>query len=221
MSATLPPATSPVPRASSPQKSSSSLKYIAPPTVPHNAATAAMATLLAGSEESSNGSTFTDSNYNSNTDRTDTQSDTSASIIVREPPPRPVLVKKKRKNHRPRKSVTFSDNVALISAVDETHDHTDYMAYVTELLGQTKKAVNPTTSVHATQKTPAAVPVVAVAKTGYDSDFDENTSDSCTSDEMQTDKVQCNLCRKKLIEATEMYCPDCNYYMAKLQQPVT
>jgi len=167
-----------------------------------------MATLLAGSEESSNGSTFTDSNYNSYTDRTDTQSDTSASVPIKEPP-RPALVKKKRKNHRPRKSVTFSDNVALIAAVDETHDHTDYMAYVTELLGQTKKAT----------KQKAVLPTPA--KTGYDSDFDENTSDSCTSDEMQMDKVQCNLCRKKLIEATEMYCHDCNYYMTNLQTPVT
>ena len=177
-------------------------------------------------------STFTDSNYSSN-DRTDTHSDTSASTGGHRSimPAKPALVKKKR-HHRPRKNVHFSEQVALISATEEETtqpaEHTDYMKYVSDLLSNSKKAKQKASqqvgSKESTLISRAQTPLSVVdkdpnAKTGYDSDFDENTSDSCTSDEVPaTDsKVRCNLCRKKLIEVTQMYCSDCTYYMSQFQ----
>ncbi len=172
----------------------------------------------------------TDSNYGSGPP-TDTLSDTSGSsrgggghrALPRHPAPaaaavKPALIKKKRKNHKPHKSVTFSDSVCLIAAVDEQQDETDYMAYVSNLINNTRKAKESKreSMVKTRSQTPLSLEKDG-AKTGYDSDFDENTSDSCTSDEVQGDKVRCNLCRKKLIEVNEIYCIDCTHYMAKFQ----
>lgn len=182
-------------------------------------------------------------------ERTDTQSDTSSVSTANSrnsrgsrtssgKPAKPALVKKVKK-HRPRKSVTFNENIMLIAKAEEieaeTRKEPDYMAYVQDLLKRSPGKSHPQKNSSSTSPTDSTKDVIVNpvmtalpsgkndipdqgGKTGYDSDFDEDTSDSCTSDEItNTDRVQCNLCRKKLISPGDMYCGDCSAYMAQFQ----
>ena len=156
-----------------------------------------------------------DLSSSSGIERTDTQSDTSsvstANSRTSSQHSKSALVKKRR--HKPCKSVTFSDNVMLIARAqdnEEMPEEPNYIEYVQRLLKR-----SPIKSGEQASQAPTCK---QEGKTGYDSDFDEDTTDSCTSDEVSaTDKVQCNLCRKKLIEASFIYCTDCSAYMAKFQ----
>lgn len=144
-------------------------------------------------------------------ERTDTQSDTSSvstSNSRGSKHAKPALVKNKK--YKPRKSVTFSDNILLIAKADEVvqTEEPDYMKYVQQLLKRSPGKQKPPVV--------AAPAKVEDSKTGYDSDFDEDTDDSCSNTE-DSDKIQCNLCRKRFIDVGQMYCVDCSAYMAQLQ----
>ena len=175
----------------------------------------------------------------------DTQSDTS-SYSGRTPETKSVLVKRKKQrppHSKARKNVTFSENVVLVSTAPEqvAAPEPDYIAYVQALLKRSpgKRSAEPedassNAAASSSPSTPlphrSATPVAAVdhgGKSGYDSDFDEETDDSCASDDVAAndagggDKVRCNLCRKKLIEVTQMFCQDCSYYMAQFPPAVS
>ena len=139
-------------------------------------------------------------------------------------PAKSALAKRKRKKgHRPPKRVTFCENIALIVEKDDVSSEIDYVAYVSQIL--TKKTPPPVVSSKpCSSSTEDCLPPVMVepkCSTGYDSDFDEDTSDSDTEPTGQADseRVRCSLCRKKLIEVSSIYCEDCSYYMAKFQSP--
>ena len=154
-------------------------------------------------------------------ERTDTHSDTSsyASSQSRSALARGGLA-------RPRKNVTFSDKVALVStaphepAADEPHD---YIAYVQALLKRSPGKRSADDVTHVRSATPTAD---ALGKTGYDSDFDEQTDDSSGDDVTSPagvaagasdDRVQCNLCRKRLIDASQVFCENCSHYMSQFE----
>ena len=109
-----------------------------------------------------------------------------------------------------KKSISFNDNIALIALKDEiqdVHEEIDYVAYVQQLGKHMKKSH---TSDELSDK--------GSNRTGYDSDFDDDTSDSMTSStEANNESSHCNLCQKKMVEALEVYCPDCHSYMARFQ----
>ena len=152
----------------------------------------------------------------------------------------PKSVLKKRKKGRRiysestiRKSVSFSDNIALIACIEDTEpDEIDYMAYVEALekrqapmatketqddlallkIGQGHEVIEDSNHISQTDLSSTDVN----AKTGYDSDFDEDTSDSAS--ETDTSDVNlCNLCQKRVIDSPEVYCSDCQFYMSRFQ----
>lgn len=103
-----------------------------------------------------------------------------------------------------KKSISFSENVALIVCKDDApEEEIDYVAYVNSLNKQMKGAQD---------KKPKPE-----ARTGYDSDFDDDTSDSVSSIDANNETSHCNLCQKKMVEAMEVYCQDCHSYMARFQ----
>lgn len=124
--------------------------------------------------------------------------------------PKSILKKKsrgKKKECKVMKSISFSDNIALIANVEDVQPETvDYMAYVSKLQKNSPKA--PHRSVSLTNMD---------SKTGYDSDFDDDTSDSASSMDAAGDKTLCNLCHKHVIQPDEQYCNGCNFYMSRLQ----
>jgi hypothetical protein len=143
--------------------------------------------------------------------------------------PKSVLSKRKKghkkKKHRPRKSVTFSDNIILIGTKEEAPPEIDYIAYVNKLQGNIKRHSTSSSSVTSDLMDESASTIssnsgsseVNDCRTGYDSDYDEETDDSGLSDDDSEDKIKCNLCRKKYIEMTELYCEACKFYMSQFQ----
>ena len=143
--------------------------------------------------------------------------------------PKPALKKSnaKKKHRKLAKSVTFSDSISLIcekqEAEGEGPPEIDYVAYVQNLLAHknkgclTKAASNPELA-----QPKFANAGEAERGNGYDSDFDEDTSDSEISVDQNSvnnhlKNVRCNLCRKHNIEMNELYCTDCQYYMSQFQ----
>ena len=145
--------------------------------------------------------------------------------------PKPVLKKKSSKKSRKalKKSVTFSDSISLIAEkedIEEPSQEVDYMAYVQNLLAHKKRgAMTKATSNPDLTRPKYEDPKEALAlRNGYDSDFDEDTSDSENSVENNdpnspgnNNHVRCNLCRKRVIDVNDMYCTDCKFYMSKFQ----
>ena len=144
--------------------------------------------------------------------------------------PKPVLKKKGGKKSRKalKKSVTFSDSISLIAEkedIEEPPQEVDYMAYVQNLLAHKKKgSMTKATSNPDLTRPKYEDPKEALAlRNGYDSDFDEDTSDSENSVENSdpnngnSSHVRCNLCRKRVIDVNDLYCTDCKFYMSKFQ----
>ena len=116
------------------------------------------------------------------------------------------LVKVKDKN-RPGKSVTFTENICLIGAMDdEPVEDIDYIALVEKLSKNKTKVI------------PSPVPQRAKFATGYDSDCDSSEAEDTDND---PNAVRCSLCRKKSINLNEIYCQDCSAYMSKFQPKVS
>ena len=145
--------------------------------------------------------------------------------------PKPVLKKKSSKKSRKtmKKSVTFSDSISLIAEKEdfeqEQPPEIDYMAYVQNLLAHKKKGVmtKATSNPDLTRPKYEDPKEAEALRNGYDSDFDEDTSDSENSVENNDPKaadnshVRCNLCRKRVIDVNDLYCTDCKFYMSKFQ----
>ena len=144
--------------------------------------------------------------------------------------PKPVLKKKSgKKSRKMKKSVTFSDSISLIAEKEdfeqEQPPEIDYMAYVQNLLAHKKKGVmtKATSNPDLTRPKYEDPKEAEALRNGYDSDFDEDTSDSENSVENNDPKaadsshVRCNLCRKRVIDVNDLYCTDCKFYMSKFQ----
>lgn len=148
----------------------------------------------------------------------------------------PKSVLKKRKKGRKiqtektiYKSVSFSDNIALIACVEDTEpEEIDYMAYVEALERKqapmaTKEVQDDDLVLHNLGQGCQVIETKSDicsndlnAKTGYDSDFDEDTSDSASETDT-TDTNLCNLCQKRAVESLNAYCVDCQFYMSRFQ----
>ena len=124
------------------------------------------------------------------------------------------LMKTRNQRRWPRRRVTFSENIALISLADaEDSEAVDYMAYVTSTLVNRQHQSTSQGDVGACTVAPPSVDpqvVVAGVKTGSSDDAMAESVDWNASD-----KVQCMLCRKRLVDMTEVYCPDCQHYMSR------
>ena len=111
-----------------------------------------------------------------------------------------VLLKTRNQRRTPRRRVTFSESIALISlAVDNECEDVDYMSYVTSTLTQqliSQGSIADTTS------------VTAGLKTG-------SSDDGESVDRNASDKVECTLCRKQLVDVADVYCLDCQHYMSR------
>ncbi len=130
------------------------------------------------------------------------------------PHAKPALAKKKnRKTRKPRKSVSFSDNVVLLADDEDVQEQApDYMAYVIKLMDQTSKTK---------QQQPAC------ATESDDALDDEDDPSMSEGEELESEmtenvasvngKVLCNLCRKRYIDPTDFYCVHCVFYMSKFQ----
>lgn len=176
--------------------------------------------------------------------RSRTCSPKSSRLLDETPEPRPVLCKKKKKGRKPRKSVTFSDNVALISSNEDKPVEIDYVKYVTQTLKVSQHQKNsprredissePSMDYDAMSLTAQSEGESSRSSTdlsgsrssgqghGYDSDLEVN---SCSEDEdsdveVPTDivnKMRCGLCRKKWVVREQQYCLACGAYMAQFQ----
>ncbi|KAI0231185.1 hypothetical protein LSAT2_018448 [Lamellibrachia satsuma] len=124
------------------------------------------------------------------------------------------LMKTRNQRRWPRRRVTFSENIALISLADaEDSEAVDYMAYVTSTLVNRQHQSTSQGDVGACTVAPPSVEpqvVVAGVRTGSSDDAMAESVDWNASD-----KVQCMLCRKRLVDMTEVYCPDCQHYMSR------
>lgn len=131
-----------------------------------------------------------------------------------EPPKTPKSILKKRsrskRTEKIAKSISFSDNIALIADVQDTEPEVDYVAYVSNLEKNSPKARQRSASLSNLKGEQGS-------KTGYDSDFDDDTSDSASSTETAGEISRCNLCHKHVVESGHVYCPDCSFYMSRLQ----
>ena len=132
------------------------------------------------------------------------------------------LVGKKDGESKPsggKKSVTFSDQVVLVSSQDQEVNQEEYdpMAYILQTL---QARVSNMKIVVPPESEPSPSDSESEKLNGYDSDFEENSEESADNEEDQNnDKVRCNLCRKRKIEVNDVYCKDCTFYMARLQGP--
>lgn len=123
------------------------------------------------------------------------------------------LLKTGNQRRRPRRRVTFSENIALISLADneEECEDVDYMVYVASTLAKRQHQGD---SDVCTMAPPSVNPpaVIAGVRTGSSDDPNAESVDRNTSD-----KVQCMLCRKQLVDMTEVYCLDCKLYMSRFR----
>lgn len=128
------------------------------------------------------------------------------------------LLEQARKKRGPKKSVTFSDKVVLVAcAGDEDNDFIP-----NPLLERVYKQ-------HFMQ---SSQPDIAPASS---SDHDQNSrsmKDSISGESLLTsdnkhhnqegpkasNQSPCHLCHKKTVEAPNLYCPDCAFYMSRFQQ---
>ncbi len=160
-------------------------------------------------------------------------------VLEKPKTPKPVLKKKsgkKSSSKKMKKSVTFSDSISLIAEKEDLNlqqqqPEIDYMAYVQNLLAHKKRGVliKATSNPDLTKPKFADPKEAEALRNGYDSDFDEDTSDSENSVENNEasggsksgggggSAVRCNLCRKRVIDVNELYCTDCKFYMSKFQ----
>ena len=157
--------------------------------------------------------------------RMETHSDASSSYASS----RSALSRSSKTHNARKKNVTFSDKVALVSTAPAevaTDAPQDYMAYVQALLKRSpgKRSCDSDVTRRATPTLDAPV-----SKSNNDSDFDEETDDSSSDDVTRAggdavamtgasdDRVQCNLCRKRLIDATQVFCDNCSHYMSQFE----
>ena len=139
-------------------------------------------------------------------------------LIHDEPPSKPglkpaikseeALLKTRTQRSTARRRVTFSDSIALISlAVDDECEDVNYMSYVASTLATQPSYVASTLVTQPTSQGPVADTTVRL-NTG--------SSDGAESvDRNASDKVECTLCRKRLVDVADMYCPDCQHYMSR------
>jgi len=124
-----------------------------------------------------------------------------------------VLLKTVIQRRRPRRRVTFSENIALISLADneEESEVVDYMAYIASTLSkrQHQDDSDVCTAVPLSVKPPT---VVAGVRYGSSDDAKAESVDRNASD-----KVQCMLCRKRQVDMTVVYCLDCKLYMSRFR----
>ena len=161
-------------------------------------------------------------------------------LIHDEPPSKPglkpaikseeALLKTRTQCRTARRRVTFSDSIALISlAVDDECEDVNYMSYVASTLVTQPSYVASTlvtqpsyvASTLVTQPSYVASTLVTqptsqgpVADTTVR--LNTGSSDGAESvDRNASDKVECTLCRKRLVDVADMYCPDCQHYMSR------
>lgn len=149
--------------------------------------------------------------------------DGEASAPTKSQPKRPKSALKKKREGRPRrKSVSFSDNVALVVDQEEmtASQGIDYIQYVSKVLEQSKNRspVGPLDNQSQADLGPGQNPENQTSlANGYDSDFDEDTGSSASSTNGDSDQIRCNLCGKKVVETNEVYCVNCKFYMSRFQ----
>jgi hypothetical protein len=159
------------------------------------------------------------------------------------PEPKPVLTKKKKKGRKPRKSVTFSDNIALITDHEDQPHEIDYVKYVMENFPSRR---NTRSNSFSSTSTNADCDTLSITQSegessrtssdlsnstkssgqgqGYDSDLEVNScseaEDSDLEDTAHTDivnKMRCALCRKRWVQRQQQYCEACGAYMSQFQ----
>ena len=165
-------------------------------------------------------STDCSSKYSTMSDSQDNGKSLASQTALKRQPRRPKSALKKKSGRRRKKSVTFSDNIALVVDPDEVAgQEIDYLQYVSKVLEMSKKR-NQGLEQEGTKE--CVGPRIGgdlpdVKPNGYDSDFDEDTGSSVSSSETNPDLSRCSLCQKKVVEIDELYCPDCRHYMSRFQ----
>lgn len=144
-----------------------------------------------------------------------------------------------------KKSVSFSDSIALIASAEEVlpQQKIDYIEYATSFLRKRANNLqsykmaddqnsNAETCSHGSfpsesrPESNISLPESSESIINQDKDSDfyknelssecsENDSEGTTVDE--SGKIRCNLCQKRWIEISEVYCRDCHFYMSKFQ----
>uniref|UniRef100_T1IU18 USP domain-containing protein n=1 Tax=Strigamia maritima TaxID=126957 RepID=T1IU18_STRMM len=112
-------------------------------------------------------------------------------------------VAKKKKNVK--KSVTFSDQVALVASADEDNE----LRFLDRVY-KTVVAKNNNAAVTTNEETPV------LPRTN------QNPTNCCVINKTTTNvnKVPCHLCRKKSVIPPTVYCPDCDFYMSRFKPKV-
>lgn len=133
--------------------------------------------------------------------------------------PKPVLKKKKKPKARgPRKSVTFSDSIALIAAAEELPPGPAPPPYEEAISSRCQDRVgwDDTDTYYGYDSDDDIVKVVPA---GYMPDEDSCDKDSLASTEspVESAEVLCSLCGKKGTEQGTPYCNNCCYYMSRFQ----
>jgi len=119
--------------------------------------------------------------------------DTSSASL---PPPPEILPKV---TSSPKKSVTFSDEVVLVACAEEDID--DYVP--NPLLERIYFQANKNKSEQLSEDS--------------DKECNYDSSDS-PPNETSEQTVPCNLCHKKQVDISAVYCADCAFYMSRFQQ---
>ena len=112
--------------------------------------------------------------------------------------PKSVLSKKNKVNtsSKPRKSVTFSNNICLVEATDDWHslannDHVTEAGYQSDEEGGVERSRR--------------------------SNEEEDSSTSADSPTEILGEGACTLCHKKGVQGGQSYCDKCNFYMSRFQ----
>ena len=112
--------------------------------------------------------------------------------------PKSVLAKKNKVNvgSKPRKSVTFSNNICLVEATDDwhsfdNHDHVTEAGYQSDEEGCVERSRG--------------------------SNEEEDSSTSADSPIEILGEGACTLCHKKGVQGGQSYCDKCNFYMSRFQ----